>query len=54
MYGHHFSGHLCARSCLGRRGSAKPVCTDLPSIRGFLDLSSLADYAWADSNSLDS
>ena len=52
MYGHHFSGHLCARSCLSRRGQARPICTSLPSIKSFLDLSSIADYDWADTNSL--
>merc|ERR1712014_143875 len=31
-------GHLCARSCLEHRGSSRPVCTDLPSIKNFLDL----------------
>merc|ERR1711971_845893 len=52
MYGHHFSGHLCARSCLEHRGSSRPVCTALPSIKRFLDLSSLADYRWSDDNTL--
>merc|ERR1712098_737280 len=40
MYGHHFSGHLCARSCLRHKGGSRPVCTDLGSIQSFLDLSS--------------
>merc|ERR1711890_227421 len=29
-------------------GAPRPVCTDLPSIKNFLDLSSLADYRWSD------
>jgi len=38
--------HLCQRTCLGRNeGSARPVGTDLPSLRRFLDLS-LRDWDW--------
>ena len=49
MYGGNFKGHLCARSCLQSMGSSwRPVCTDLPSITSFLDLSSLATFRWAD------
>ena len=49
MYGGNFRGHLCATGCLESRGSSwRPVCTDLPSIRSFLDLSSLTNFRWSD------
>ena len=49
MYGGNFKGHLCARSCFQSIGSSwRPVCTDLPSISGFLDMSSLATFRWSD------
>ena len=52
MYGHNFSGHLCAKTCLRRKGNFKAVCTDLHSIKSFFDLASLVDYDWAESNNL--
>ena len=52
MYGHSFSGHRCAKTCIRRKGNFKAVCTDLHSIRPFLDLTSLVDYDWADSNTV--
>merc|ERR1712083_62431 len=52
LYGHNFAGHLCARTCLRRQGEWEAVCTDLHSIRPFLDLSKLVDYDWADTNQL--
>merc|ERR1712130_513552 len=52
MYGGNFKGHLCAMGCIESRGSSwRPVCTDLPSIRSFLDLSSLASFRWSDEDS---
>ena len=44
MYGKYFLGHLCAQKCIKKRGQFKAVCTDLHSIRTFLDLGSLLDY----------
>ena len=52
MYGHNFSGHRCAKTCIRRKGNFKAVCTDLHSIRPFLDLASLVDYDWAESNTV--
>ena len=52
MYGHNFSGHRCAKKCIRRKGNFKAVCTDLQSIRPFLDLASLVDYDWAESNTV--
>merc|ERR1712130_68640 len=52
MYGGNFKGHSCAMGCIESRGSSwRPVCTDLPSIRSFLDLSSLASFRWSDEDS---
>ena len=52
MYGRNFSGHRCARTCIKRKGNFKAVCTDLHSIKNFLDLASLVDYDWAESNGI--
>merc|ERR1712106_562452 len=50
MYGHNFSGHRCAKKCIREKGNFKAICTDLHSIKNFLDLASLVDYDWADAN----
>merc|ERR1711874_547043 len=44
------SCHRCAKACIRRKGEFKAVCTDLHSIKNFLDLASLVDYDWAESN----
>merc|ERR1712117_1000154 len=38
----------CFRSC----HNCKAVCTDLHSIKNFLDLANLVDYDWAESNGI--
>merc|ERR1712117_7368 len=52
MYGRNFSGHRCAKTCIKRKGNFKAVCTDLHSIKNFLDLANLVDYDWAESNGI--
>ena len=41
MFGKYFLGHLCARKCIKERGHFMAVCTQLDSIRAFLDLASI-------------
>jgi hypothetical protein len=41
MYGAHFEGHLCARTCVKLRGRLSPDCTNFASIAPFLDLSNV-------------
>ena len=48
MYGQFFLGHLCAQTCISKRGNFKAVCTDITSIKPFLDLASLMDYDYDD------
>merc|ERR1712013_220801 len=52
MYGRNFSGHRCAKTCISREGNFQAVCTDLHSIKNFLDLVSLVDYDWAEATSV--
>ena len=42
MYGEHFIGHCCAKTCLKTFGAIKPDCNDLKSIAPCLDVSVLA------------
>ena len=42
MYGEHFIGHCCAKTCLKTFGAIKPDCNDLKSIAPCLDDSVLA------------
>ena len=44
MYGKFFLGHLCAEACTARHGNFRAVCTDIHSIRPFLDLERLIHY----------
>merc|ERR1712146_208178 len=44
MYGKFFLGHLCAQTCISKHGNFKAVCTDIHSIKPFLDMASLMDY----------
>ena len=48
MYGKFFLGHLCAQACINKRGKFKAICTDITSIKPFLDLVSLMDYDYDD------
>ena len=43
MYGDHFEGHVCARSCIDMGGRSVPDCTDLSSIAPYLDLSNFLE-----------
>ena len=44
MFGQFFLGHLCAEACTARDGNFRAVCTDIHSIRPFLDLERLIHY----------
>ena len=44
MFGQFFLGHLCAEACTARHGNFRAVCTDIHSIRPFLDLERLIHY----------
>ena len=48
MYGQYFLGHLCAQTCISKHGNFRAVCTDITSIKPFLDLASIMDYDYDD------
>ena len=48
MFGQYFLGHLCTDTCLTKQTNFKVVCTDIKSVRPFLDISSLMDYDYYD------
>ena len=48
MFGQFFLGHVCARTCLQTHQHFKVVCTDIDSVKPFLDINSLMDYEYYD------
>ena len=48
MYGQYFLGHLCAQTCISKHGNFRAVCTDIHSIKPFLDVASIMDYDYDD------